>query len=108
LKLLFICGRNRLRSPTAETIFSEYQGLDVESAGLDRDAESVVSSETIAWADIIFVMEKPQRIKLAQKFQPWLNGKRVICLDIPDRYEYMDPTLVALLKRKALPLLGTF
>ncbi len=29
-----------------------------------------------------------------------MNGKRVICLDIPDDYDYMDPALVELLKRK--------
>jgi predicted protein tyrosine phosphatase len=32
----------------------------------------------------------------------------VICLDIPDEYEYMEPALVELLKKKVLPLLGTF
>jgi len=34
-----------------------------------------------------------------------LNGKRVICLDIPDDYDYMDPVLVELLKRKVTPFL---
>ncbi len=108
MKLLFICSRNRLRSPTAEAIFSEYEGLEVDSAGLDRDAEILLSSEAVAWADIIFVMEKTHRSKLAQKFRPWLKNKRVICLDIPDEYEYMDPVLIALLKKKVLPLLGTY
>ncbi|PSB01617.1 low molecular weight protein tyrosine phosphatase family protein [Merismopedia glauca] len=107
-KLLFICSQNRLRSPTAEAIFAEYEGLEVESAGLDRGAEIPLSSEAIAWADIIFVMEKSHRRKLSQNFQPWLVDKRVICLDIPDNYEYMAPALVDLLKQKVLPLLGTF
>jgi predicted protein tyrosine phosphatase len=106
--LLFICSRNRLRSPTAEAVFSEYEGLEVESAGLDKNAEMPLSSEVIEWADLIFVMEKAHRRKLAEKFQPWLRGKRVVCLDIPDEYEYMEPTLVELLKQKVLPLLGTF
>jgi predicted protein tyrosine phosphatase len=39
MKLLFICSKNKLRSPTAEVVFSQYEGLEVESAGLDRDAE---------------------------------------------------------------------
>ena len=34
-----------------------------------------------------------------------LRGKRVVCLDIPDRYDYMQPELVELLLRKAGPLL---
>jgi predicted protein tyrosine phosphatase len=104
-KLLFVCSQNRLRSPTAETVFSEYEGLEVESAGLNRDAENPLSSEAIDWADIIFLMEKSHRQKLTHKFKHWLKNKRVICLDIPDEYEYMQPELVELLKQKVLPLL---
>jgi predicted protein tyrosine phosphatase len=107
-KLLFICSQNRLRSPTAEEIFSEYEGLEVTSAGLDRTSEMPLSSEDIEWADLIFVMEKSHQRKLKEKFQPWLKDKRVISLNIPDRYEYMQPALIELLKKKVLPILGTF
>lgn len=106
-KVLFICSQNRLRSPTAEAVFAEYDGLEVDSAGLDREAVIPLSSEAIAWAEIIFVMEQSHRRRLSQRFQPWLQGKRVVCLDIPDEYEYMDPALIALLKKRVLPLLGT-
>lgn len=108
MKLLFICSRNRLRSPTAEAVFREYAGLEVASAGLDRDAETPLDSETIQWADIIFVMENSHRRKLSQNFPSWLKQKRIVCLDIPDNYEYMESTLVELLKKKVLPLLGSF
>lgn len=106
MNLLFICSRNRLRSPTAEALFAEYEGLEVESAGLERDAEVLLSSESVAWADLIFVMEARHRRKLTQQFSPWLRGKRVICLNIPDQYSYMDPALIQLLQRKVLPILG--
>ena len=56
MKLLFLCSQNKLRSPTAEAIFSEYEGLEVESAGLNKGAENLLSAEMIEWADIIFVM----------------------------------------------------
>jgi predicted protein tyrosine phosphatase len=108
LKLLFVCGKNMLRSPTAEMIFAEYAGLEVDSAGVDRDAENPLGIEAIQWADIIFVMEKTHLRKLRTKFQSELHNKRIICLDIPDNYEYMQPELVALLEKKVLPLLGTF
>ncbi len=107
-KLLFVCSQNRLRSPTAEAIFSEYPELEVDSAGVDRSAEIPLSTEAIQWADVIFVMEKSHQRKLSKNFQPWLKNKRVICLDIPDEYKYMEPTLVKLLKKKVLPLLGIF
>lgn len=60
-----------------------------------------LSSEQIAWANIIFVMEKAHRNRLSAKFRQHLNGKRVICLDIPDDYEYMQPELIKLLEVKA-------
>jgi predicted protein tyrosine phosphatase len=99
-KVLFICSQNRLRSPTAEQIFSGRAGFEVASAGLNTDAETPVCAELLQWADVIFVMEKSHRNKLAKKFREYLREKRVICLDIPDEYEYMDPLLVRLLEAK--------
>jgi predicted protein tyrosine phosphatase len=43
-------------------------------------------------------MEKSHRNKLSKKFKAHLKHQRVICLNIPDEYEYMDPALVQLLK----------
>jgi predicted protein tyrosine phosphatase len=98
--VLFICSQNRLRSPTAEQVFSSRQNIECSSAGLNHDAENPVTPELVEWAEIIFVMEKAHRNKLTSKFKKFLNNKRVICLDIPDDYEFMDPVLVTLLKAK--------
>jgi predicted protein tyrosine phosphatase len=103
--ILFLCARNRFRSPTAEQIFSNLTGFDVSSAGVNSDADNPVTGEMIEEADLIFVMEKTHRRKLQQKFQKYLRKPRVICLDIPDNYTFMDPELVALLQRKVLPYL---
>jgi predicted protein tyrosine phosphatase len=105
MKLLFICGKNRLRSPTAEAIFSAYPGIEAESAGVDRDAEVMVGADAIDWADLILVMENTHRRKLAAKFQHCLRNKRVVCLDIPDNYEYMEPELVDILEHKMQSIL---
>lgn len=48
-------------------------------------------------------MEKTHRNKLAKKFKAHLKNKRIICLDIPDEFEFMDPALVRLLEVKAGP-----
>lgn len=104
---LFICSQNRLRSPTAEQIFASWPGIETDSAGLGGDATVPLSSEQIAWADIIFVREKAHRNRLSSKFKRFLNGKRVICLDIPDDYEYMQPDLIKLLEAKAGRFLRT-
>ena len=98
--ILFVCTQNRLRSPTAEQVFADWPGIETQSAGLGNEAGNPVSPELITWADVIFVMEKAHRNKLSKKFRAHLGGKRVICLDIPDDYGYMDPLLVQLLRQK--------
>ena len=99
--VLFVCSANRLRSPTAEQVFSAWPGIETDSAGISNDADVLLSTEQVEWADIIFVMEKAHRNKLNRKFRASLNGKRVICLDIPDDYEFMDPVLVRMLESRA-------
>jgi predicted protein tyrosine phosphatase len=98
---LFICGKNRLRSPTAEQVFASWPNVETDSAGLGADADVALSSEQVRWADIVFVMEKAHRARLSAKFRACLNGKKVVCLDIPDDYAFMQPELVALLEQKA-------
>lgn len=97
-RILFLCSQNKLRSPTAEIIFADHPNIEVDSAGLNNDAEVPLSEEQVRWADLIIVMEKAHRNRLNRKFKSSLAGKRVVVLDIPDEYDYMDPTLVALLK----------
>jgi predicted protein tyrosine phosphatase len=100
-RALFICSQNRLRSPTAEQVFASWPDVETDSAGLGGDANVPLSPEQIAWANIIFVMEKAHRKGLSAKFKRYLNGKQVICLDIPDDYDYMQPELIRLLEAKA-------
>ena len=42
-------------------------------------------------------MERRHLARLRERFPDELTGKRVICLDIPDDYGFMDPELVELL-----------
>jgi predicted protein tyrosine phosphatase len=98
--ILFLCSQNRLRSPTAEQVFADHPGLEVTSAGTNHDAENPLTGELVAWADIIVVMEKQHRTKLQKRFRSSLRGQRIICLDIPDNYAFMDPDLVELLKTR--------
>ncbi|CAN5227330.1 hypothetical protein BH09PSE1_BH09PSE1_16050 [soil metagenome] len=45
-------------------------------------------------------MEKRHRTTLQRRFRTSLGRARVICLDIPDDYAFMDPTLIALLQAR--------
>lgn len=104
-RLLFICSQNKLRSPTAETIFAAHPGIEVDSAGLNNDAIVPLSTEQVLWADTIIVMEAAHRNRLNRKFRKALAGKRIAVLGIPDNYEYMDGELIRLLKSRCAPYL---
>ena len=99
-RLLFVCSQNRLRSPTAERVFSEWPGVETKSAGLDKDAAIPLSPGLIAWADIILVMEQAHRKKLRKRFRAHLAEKPVIVLGVPDEYVFMQKELVQLLRNR--------
>lgn len=101
--VLFVCSQNKLRSPTAEQVFASHPGIECASAGLNHDAENPLTAELLEWAEIIFVMEKAQRAKLTSRFKRYLRDQRIICLNIPDNYDYMAPDLIALLEAKVTP-----
>ena len=95
-----MCSENRLRSPTAEAIFSDYEGVEAIGAGTNADSDTPVSGDLIEWADIILVMEKAHRNKISAKYKDLLKGKRLVVLNIPDNYECMQPELIQLFKTK--------
>jgi predicted protein tyrosine phosphatase len=99
--VLFVCGKNRLRSPTAEAIFSGIDGVEVSSAGTAADADCSVSADLLDWADVVVVMESRQARQLRKQFQSSLLNKRIVILDIPDRFAYMQPELIATLHAKS-------
>ena len=100
VRILFVCSENRLRSPTAAAVFSEFEGVDAISAGTNKDCECPVSGDLIEWTDVVLVMEASHRNKISKRFSDLLRDKKLAVLDIPDIFEFMDPMLVALLKAR--------
>ncbi|MEO1022988.1 MAG: phosphotyrosine protein phosphatase [Bacteroidota bacterium] len=98
--ILFVCGKNKLRSPTAEAIFCDQGGYEVRSAGLNNDAEVPLGAEDVKWADLIFLMEKTHKTKLQKRFKSFLKNQKLIVLDIPDEYDFMEEALVRILTEK--------
>ena len=105
MNLLFVCTVNRMRSCTAEAIYSGDLRYTVMSAGTSPDATRQVSPELLLWADKIFVMEKHHEAFILRQFPHEVSGKQIIVLGIPDIYFYMEPELVDLLKAKISPWL---
>jgi predicted protein tyrosine phosphatase len=109
MRVLFVCARNRLRSPTAERVFDGIAGFETASAGVAPDADHPLTAELVVWADVILVMEPRHRARMARVFGPQLRGRRVVCLGIADDYGYMDPELIRLLWERvprAIPALA--
>jgi predicted protein tyrosine phosphatase len=98
--LLFVCSRNRRRSPTAEQIFAHRDDVEVSSAGTSPDADNPVTADLVDWADVIFVMERVHAQRLRRRFAHQLRNARVISLDIPDNFHFMDDELVRILKAR--------
>ena len=105
-RVLFLCSRNRRRSPTAERVFAAWPGIEAASAGLAPDAEEPLTAEALEGVDLVLVMERAHRARLQRRFGAHLGGARVACLDIPDDYAFMDPALVDLLQARAGPHLA--
>jgi predicted protein tyrosine phosphatase len=106
VRILFICTENLLRSPTAERIYAEVPGLECASAGFSVDAENQVVPELLAWSELVFVMEQVHADELADRFEEHVDSAKVVCLGIPDKYDYMEPELVSILRKKVQPYLA--
>lgn len=92
--LLFVCGRNQWRSPTAERLYSRSERFDVRSRGLSASARRRLVRGDIEWADRIFVMESDHKRQLLRSHRDAVAGRPVHVLDIPDDYRFMDPELI--------------
>jgi protein-tyrosine phosphatase len=105
--LLFVCGRNKRRSPTASQIFKKDERFNVRSAGLSPSATRRITAKDISWADLILVMEPDQRKRLWEAY-PEMRVPPVLVLGIPNEYEFMDPELVAMLHQRTEEILEGF
>jgi predicted protein tyrosine phosphatase len=65
--------------------------------GLRADARRRVSDQDLAWADVIFVMEREHKSALRTRF-PHLDLPPIEVLDVPDEYEFMDAHLQEMLR----------
>ena len=105
-QLLFICSQNRWRSLTAERLVDEHPHYVARSAGTEPGARVRVTAGHLGWADVVFVMERKHADILRQKFATELAGKPLICLRIPDKFQFLDHVLQELLRERLQEHLG--
>ena len=97
-KLLFLCSRNRWRSPTAEALFRDHPRYEARSAGTADGARIKLTAGHLGWADIVFCMEQKHAAAVISRFASELADKPLVTLRIPDEYAFMDPALVERLR----------
>jgi predicted protein tyrosine phosphatase len=95
--ILFVCGRNQWRSPTAARIYANDQRIKVRSAGVSPGSMHQVTNQDIEWADLILVMEQKHKARLQGTFRD-LKLPVIESLEIPDEYQFMDEELVGLIR----------
>lgn len=105
MNILFICSKNKWRSRTAETIFKNHKDHNVKSAGTDEGSKVKLNEKHLKWAELIFVMEDKHRQIIKQRFQFENLSHKILVLDIPDDYKYMDEELISTLKVSINPYL---
>lgn len=96
-RILFLCGKARMRSPTAADVVATWPGFETDFAGLSNDADEYVSTEHLDWADFVIVMERRQKRLLQKRFGAHLRDVPVRVLDVPDRFAFMEPALVEMI-----------
>jgi protein-tyrosine phosphatase len=101
--LLFVCSKNKWRSRTAETIFKHLPMHQVKSAGTDQGARIKLTESMLRWADMVFVMEDKHRDIIWRRFKSKAFDDKIVVLDIPDEYQYMDEELILSLETAVSP-----
>ena len=96
--VLFVCGRHQWRSPTAEAIYRNDPRLIIRSAGVSSKSRHQITYEDLGWADLVLVMERKYKSRILGTFRDHPNLPNIVSLDIPDKYERMDPELVSLIQ----------
>lgn len=83
IKILFVCGRGKKRSPTAASIFKRNPNLSIRFGGISKQSKHQICKDDVMWADIIFVMEARQKEWINDNFRG-LKLPRIEILDIAD------------------------
>jgi predicted protein tyrosine phosphatase len=98
LKILFVCGRNKRRSPTAERIFKGDPRMSVRSAGTSDSSKRRLTQDDLAWADLVLVMQRKYAARIKASFKNMESLPPMESLDIGDDYIFMEPGLINILR----------
>ena len=98
-KVLFICSAGILRSATAAHVFAA-KGYNTRCAGSEEYALIPVTGDLLLWADKIVFVNKENFDSVANRFSLEEFKDKIQVCDIPDNYDYRNPTLVTILEEQ--------
>ncbi|VVB76482.1 Uncharacterised protein [Candidatus Tiddalikarchaeum anstoanum] len=107
--LLFLCNQGRCRSKTAAYLFNDrfrtkYAGIYAKADNSTEDR--TLKEDYVKWADLIFVMQF-DHVDFLNNNYPLLISNKIINLDIPDKFYFLQPELVTILNYKVAESLKT-
>lgn len=97
--ILVVCGRNKRRSKTAESIFRNEKDFTIKSAGLSPKSPSQITETKINGANAIMVMEDGHKSRIVSQFRH-LELPPIFVLQIEDDYNYMQAELIEILEER--------
>ena len=94
-KVLCVCSAGLLRSPTCAIVLHREFGYNTRAVGIDVDHALIPIDRVLCtWADEIVCMTANQKLYI-EKFIK--SDTKIICLEIEDNFEYMNPQLQELI-----------
>ena len=100
-RVLTVCSANMLRSPTiAHVLASTPYDYNTRSAGTHSFALIPVTEELLFWADEIVCADTEHAVIVQKQLMDLNLDKPLVNLRIPDNYEYRNPELIAMIRRR--------
>ncbi len=98
LHILFVCGESKRRSATAEKIFTTDRRMTVRAVGLGETVPRRIRDEDLCWAHLVLAMERKYIVRIRTAFRHLDELPPIMELGIPDKFIFMNPTLIERLR----------
>lgn len=100
-RVVTVCSANMLRSPTMAEILSRSPfNFNTRSCGTESYALIPFTEELAIWADEIVCADTEHAISIRNRLMTYQIDKPIVCLKIPDIYEFRHPELIKLIKER--------
>ncbi|HMP75286.1 MAG TPA: phosphotyrosine protein phosphatase [Kiritimatiellia bacterium] len=108
LNILFVCGRNNRRGPTAERMYRRDPRMNVRAVGLGDTSARRLQEADLRWASLVLVMERKYIVRIRTGFPKVDPLPPIVSLNIADEYIFMQPELVAQIETAVTAALEEF